>query len=101
MEWEKRGNGIYYYRKRRKGSRVTSEYIGSGMAGYICSELDKEEQMERAHKREQLKSIKRGLEILRRDLDQQKILVNSLTRASLLLIGYHPHKGQWRKARNV
>lgn len=30
MGWEKRGNGKYYYRKKRIGNRVFSTYMGKG-----------------------------------------------------------------------
>ena len=39
MGWEKRGNGLYYYRKKRMGQRVVSEYMGTGLFGSIVFQI--------------------------------------------------------------
>ena len=39
MGWERRGNGLYYYLKRRIGGRVVSQYVGKGpMADLLALE---------------------------------------------------------------
>ena len=42
MGWETRGNNTYYYRKRRVGPSVVSEYAGSGKAGLLAERIDTE-----------------------------------------------------------
>ncbi len=38
MGWEKRGNKQYYYRKRREGDRVVSEYLTADEAQAYLAE---------------------------------------------------------------
>lgn len=100
MGWEKRGNGVYYYRKKRNGKHVRSEYYGTGMSAYLISELDKEEKMERQYNNEKLKKHKGEVEKMNREVDLLTNTVNGFLHATLLTSGYHEHKGQWRKIRN-
>jgi hypothetical protein len=101
MAWEKRGNNRYYYRKQRSGRNVTSEYVGNGPLAQLISSLDQEEWEERSLVRTRWKKQKK--EVLTMDADLATIheLTISLVRAALLTEGYHPHKGQWRRKRNV
>ena len=99
MAWENRGNGRYYYKKRRIGGRVVSEYIGSGALAGLIAYQDQEEQKRREAQRELLR-LKREREA------EQEAMINqvddyarTVTKAALLLAGYHPHKGQWRRRR--
>ena len=41
MGWETRGNGKYYYRKRRIGDKVVSEYVGTGPGAELIAELQR------------------------------------------------------------
>jgi len=43
MGWEKRGNNLYYYRKKRDGDRIVSEYVGNGRMAQRISVEDREE----------------------------------------------------------
>ena len=40
MAIEFRGGGAFYYRKRREGDRVVSEYVGGGLVGLIVAQDD-------------------------------------------------------------
>src|SRR5688572_15538499 len=40
VAWEQRGNSRYYYRKIRRGQRVTSEYVGAGPRAAAFARLD-------------------------------------------------------------
>lgn len=51
MGWERRGNGYYYYRKRREGHRVISEYVGNGRAAEVAAAMDRLKRRERKTKR--------------------------------------------------
>jgi len=100
MAWEKRGNHHYYYRKRREGKRVISEYLGTGDIARLISVLDRDEQMECQYKRDRLRKHKGNAMELTRNVNQLSVAVNGLLRATLLISGYHPHKGQWRRIRD-
>ncbi|MCK4849724.1 MAG: hypothetical protein KAT11_00160 [Phycisphaerae bacterium] len=95
MGWETRGNRSYYYRKRRVGGRVVSEYVGGGLLGVLAEQLDAEQRAETQAKRQ---------EIQRFDSDDREIirLCKQLSDAAARMLeaaGFHKHKGQWRKQR--
>ena len=101
MGWEDRGGQLYYYRKRRKGQVVGSEYFGSGSVADLISEMDRmdreEHRLERARRAEQRAELA--------ELDAQAAAFGSAVRAilsaALLISGFCPHKGQWRKIRDA
>ena len=99
MGWEERNGKRYYYRKRRIGNRVVSEYVGGGEIGDLVAELDAIERRERRAERAAcLEERNHDLEIAR-GIDAVGDRVLALTRAVLLANGYHTHKGQWKKIR--
>jgi hypothetical protein len=96
MGWEKRGNGLYYYRKRREGGQVVSEYVGSGELAELAARLDTLAQLERELEQEAWRQEQGEiLEVARMDDEAQEVILD-LTRGWLLAQGYHTHKGQWR-----
>lgn len=100
MGWETRGNGRYYYRKRRVGDSVVSEYVGRGPFAELEAALDLVEQAEREAERQRwLREITADRE-LAREIDRVCKMITAVCNATLLLNGYHTHKGQWRKARD-
>ena len=96
MAWEERNGRKYYYRKRREGDRVISEYFGSGlmveMYAKACQENEKSIQRERERRRE--------ITAISAQVDDICKTLNGAVRAWLLSLGYHQHKRQWRKRRN-
>ena len=97
MSWEKRGDRRYYYRKRRQGDRVISEYVGAGELAEACAALDALEREVRRAARER-RQAERALDA---QVGQACDLIRALTCAALLVTGHHTHKGQWRKKRYV
>lgn len=100
MGWENRKGRQVYYRKKRIGKRVVSEYVGSGEDAFLIAiledhERDKAERKRRAWR----KTIEREAGIDRLMGDAAKI-VKTLTDAMLVVNGYRRHKGQWRKRRS-
>ena len=97
MAWEKRNGRKYYYRKRREGGRVVSEYVGAGIGAEAIATIDKVNQGKQrtARQRRQREKIQYMKE--EREAIEVIELTRLLTRAALLLSGYHLHKGQWRK----
>jgi len=99
MSWEERGNGTYYYRKKRHGSRVVSEYVGRGKSAEYAAFFDgsgkRVRALVRAAKREAHATEERADETV---LEFEK-MVQALARGYLIAQGCHTHKGQWRRKR--
>jgi hypothetical protein len=100
MGWEDRSGNRYYYRKRREGKRVISEYIGTGLAGELAEIFDAEEQHETEHKRRELRKQNQQAAAIDSQVNEVGKHARAIMQACLLLAGYHTHKGQWRKRRD-
>ena len=90
----------YYYRKRRVGRRVVSEYVGSGLIAEKVSEQDEMDRQQRMRDRKSFENLKVDNKKMDDDLDSLIDVTRAYIRVSFLLSGFHPHKGQWRKKRN-
>lgn len=101
MGWEQRGNNEYYYRKEREGSRVKSTYVGRGEVAHMISEFESSsaelEKLMRAQKSIEAQELER-VELA---LDRAIELTQLFTEAELLAAGFHTHRRQWRRKRNV
>lgn len=99
MGWETRGNKKYYYRKKRVGKKVISEYIGAGPDAEIIAREDQLERQKLKRNRQARERRRAEINALDDKLDLLDRLIRTLINAHLLLAGYHIHKGQWRKKR--
>lgn len=97
MAIESRGIHEYYYRKRRKGARVVSEYVGKGMVAELTAAIE----TQRKNAKQDAWDIER---FTRREFEQRGKPIYDIERltwdivsAALVEQGYHTHKGQWRK----
>lgn len=97
MGWERRRNGLYYYRPVRIGGRPRRIYLGKGDIGRIHELLDRCEQREKlaaaqAHNRQLAEAV---------ELDGQWSViwqwVRALASAYLLRAGLYRHHGEWRR----
>lgn len=99
MPWENRHGRRYYYRKKRRGRRVISEYIGAGPGAELIATLDQAEremtQAERDRWRAEIAEQRR----IDRELDRVGAGLRGLVAEALRAAGYHRHKGQWRRKR--
>jgi hypothetical protein len=97
MPWETRRGRRYYYRKRRQGDRVVSEYVGAGEAAEIAAQLDALAPALR------LRQAERWASRRARDarVDEIAECIDALVCGVLLAAGHHTHKGQWRKKRHA
>ena len=100
MGWELRNGKRYYYRKIRRGRRVVSEYVGTSEFAEFWFELDRLDRVEKILSRTAWKDEKDEVKKLNKDINQLTKIINDVARASLLISGYHSHKGQWRQIRN-
>jgi len=101
MGWEYRGNRLYYYRKRREGKRVVSEYIGNDFIGELAEILDMEDHEEARKTRANWVTTKAKVKATEQEINELEVKIGTFTQAFLLVSGYHPHKRQWRRKRNV
>jgi len=91
--------GRYYYRSRREGGRVVTDYLGAGMFGQLAAEIDEAERAERSEKR---RGCRQEIEFDARLDENVRVATDAIkafTDAVLLCSGHHTHKGQWRKIR--
>jgi len=100
MAWESRRNKSYYYRKRKVGGKVISEYVGSGFLADYAEGMDERAKAEAARKRKEWEAIKDEQRRLDKIVDDFTALVNTYTDALMLVTGHHTHKRQWRKERS-
>lgn len=101
MSWEQRGNQLYYYHKRRVGHCVVSEYVGAGILAELQARDNELNQQIREQERWAWADERAKMVAIDSDLDALSDFLQDLTRASLLLAGYHPHRRQWRKKRHA
>ena len=95
MAWEQRAKKHYYYRKRRYGQCVVSEYVGAGELAETAAALDALEREAGQARRRRWAAIR----AFDAQVDQACDLIQALACSALLVAGHHLHKGQWRKAR--
>lgn len=101
MGWEQRGKNQYYYRKEREGSRVKSTYVGKGEIAHMVAQiqstsplLERVARMIRSPEQVKWQKAETALE-------QATDLIRLITEAALLTAGYHTHRRQWRRKRDV
>lgn len=98
MGWERRGNNLYYYRKKREGSRVKSTYVGRGEIAHLISQFQASSLVvERIARANRLNESKKDEEAL----DLATDLIQLVTKATLLTAGFHTHHRQWRRKRDA
>ena len=97
MAIENRGNKQYYYRKRRVGDQVVSEYVGGGSVGVFVAQADEEKRQEAQQQRQAWQATVDPEKQLDTMLDEVTALVNAYAGALMLATGHYQHKRQWRK----
>jgi hypothetical protein len=100
VEARNKNGNLYYYRKRRVGDRVVSEYVGGGLVVDLAQRSAEIEQARKQAEREQLKAERMSMAEIDNALDDFSNMVDSLVEAELISLGFHRHKRQWRKRRN-
>lgn len=101
MGWERRqrGGGRYYYRSVRRGGRPIKLYLGTGRAARMEAWLVAEAQRRRRAEREARQAEQARSAPADGALEDLAAWVRLLMSASLLSLGYHLHRGQWRRRR--
>jgi hypothetical protein len=99
MGIEQRKGNLYYYRKRRDGDRVVSEYVGGGEVAVFAEYADRAERERRDAEMVMRQAEQMSIAEIDRQLDSYSKLVDALMTAELLTMGYHQHNRQWRRRR--
>jgi hypothetical protein len=97
MAIETRNGQPYYYRKRRIGRHVVSEYVGCGLIAEIEAEEDAQAQAERQARRAAWRAERERQAELDSQVDRACASIRAAVAAALEAAGFHRHKGQWRK----
>jgi hypothetical protein len=98
MAW----HGPYYYRTRRKGRRVVREYVGTGEAARLASQLDALLREQRRQRLQVLRNEKAELAALDAEMREMMKATDLVARAALRAAGFHQHKrGEWRRRRGT
>jgi hypothetical protein len=101
MAWESRGSHHYFYRKRREGRRVVSEYLGNGAAANLTSILTQQEREEHEIERSGRRIWQAELAEVEQQTAELARIIQTFLSATLLISDFHPHKGQWRRRRHA
>jgi hypothetical protein len=99
MGWRQIGRGRYYYRSVREGGRVRTEYHGKGEMAQNIAKLWEALRVEMLLRREAQRGQR--LDDLQRHDDLDELIADANMQAHALLeaLGYHYHRGTWRKRR--
>jgi hypothetical protein len=111
MAWEQRASGRYYYRTKRIGGRVVRQYMGTDSArfgghvlpgmgsGWVAFEEDEQRRRKlEARRRREQRARARNDAVIER-LDECLARLRKQAAEVLRSLGYHNHKGEWRKRR--
>jgi hypothetical protein len=99
MGWEERRGHSYYYRSVREGKRVRKEYVGGGDLGQLLAQLDDLKRLQRKEEEAFWREARERLEQSAGFLWELEEAAEILTRAQLLVAGFHKRKGEWRRLR--
>ncbi len=100
MGLESRGNNRYYYRKRRVGRRVVSEYVGKGEYAALLWQADKHIKAQQEATRVAWRAERAKIEAADELVKDVERVVRAVMVETLQAAGYHRHKRQWRKRRD-
>lgn len=100
MGWEPRGGRRFYYRYERDGKTVHKIYCGAGEAAKRAAAEDAATKAKRAADRAELAVFQAKLASVDQLAEEIKQGVDLLTEATLLALGFHQHRGQWRRRRD-
>lgn len=101
MAWENRRGNQYYYRKRRVGTRIVSQYVGCEPWAETLATCDQLDRAQAQLARNMECMARAEIEELDRIVANLEAVVRTITCAVLVASGYRTHKGQWRKQRDT
>ncbi len=99
MTWLRQGR--YFYRSRREGQRVVSEYVGCGDVGALVAEVDNAKQLARAAARRALLEEVSQARLVDAAMADLRNAADEAANKALLAAGFHRHKRTWRRRRQT
>ena len=90
---------LYYYKKKRVGSKVVSEYQGGGELVSILQHIEARERAEKEAERERQRIERMSMAEIDKQIDAFSRMIDTLMEAELISKGFHQHKRQWRRRR--
>jgi hypothetical protein len=99
IEARNKNGNLYYYKKRRVGSKVISEYQGGGELVQIVQYIEARGRAEKEAERERQRIERMSMAEIDKQIDEFSKMVDTLMAAELLARGFHQHKRQWRRRR--
>jgi hypothetical protein len=97
MAFEERSGNHYYYRKRRDGNRVISEYVGKGELAFLIAQMDEIERQEKETKAAKQRNNRDTLQEIDQQLSGFEEKTKSLLEAVLIEKGFYRTKSrEWR-----
>jgi hypothetical protein len=98
MSWHQVGTKRYYYRSERVNGEPVRRYVGKGQAGEVAAEIVNLRRLEREITARELKAEMDRLRKVEVPLRELCEISEMLTRAALMVAGYHQHaRGKWRR----
>lgn len=105
MALERRGNGYYFYKKKRIGNRVVSVYSGGRELAQCFQILDQQRKeeawLEKESKKRSFEAVKKIQAEIDQVIDAFCQHAKAFEEALYLINGYHVHSRQWRMKRNA
>jgi hypothetical protein len=99
--WERRGQGFYYYTKKRHGPRVVSSYVGSGAVGAAEALAAARRRAEREAELTARQALIGRQQEIDHASEEWSAAVDLLAQVVLIAGGFHRRgRGPWRKARD-
>ena len=90
----------YLYRSKRRGGRVTSEYVGSGETARLIGAMEAMEAVEREDARSLDSDERKQVDDLEKALDELVGYGRKIAHEALTAAGFHRHhRGDWRRRR--
>jgi hypothetical protein len=100
MAWATRGNGVYFYRSRRVGDRVLTEYLGTGPAAHLAAALADQKKADRQALADTRQECRVRWDSAVNQLRGLAVETNGLVATVLGLSGYHRFERHWRRRRS-
>src|SRR5260370_31548869 len=101
MGWEQRQRGgLDFYRSVRVNGQPRKLYVGKGPTAERQARLEAEKRQQRRSEREALLAEQVQVAGADRALEDLRAMTDLLARATLILVGLHEHRGEWRRRRH-